>query len=102
MIDQNTKDLADTWRQFFDLLINTLQTNAGDEGLVAPSQPDTNTDIIQNNQLQNGAYTCQGGNILYQASTDPTHVIPDQLIVAILAPVTRIPKFYSINVTALP
>lgn len=63
-------DLSPAWRQFFDLLINALNTNASNEGLVLPTQNSTNIAVIQGNQLQNLAYTLQYGTGLYNSTAN--------------------------------
>lgn len=101
LLNDELHDIDPAWRQFFDQLINALQVNAGLEGLVAPSQSASNTTIIQANQNQNGSYSCQGGTILYQPIASNDAMIPDLLVVAILDPITRIPAFFSVNLTPL-
>lgn len=85
---------------FRQTLISSLQTNFGDEGLVAPSQ--TNVDAsdnvitIQNNTVistESGApqYTCQGGTLLYDSTNN-------NLLVCILDS-SGVPTFKIVNVT---
>lgn len=80
---------------FRQILVTSLQDNFGDEGLVAPSQPndiapDDHITQIQNNQLPDGQYTCQPGTIIYNSTNDT-------LMVAIL--VAGIPTFKTFTVT---
>ena len=77
IIDEKSLDLTDSWRQFFDLLVNQLQTNASNEGIVIPTQSETNVLVIQNNQLQNLSYTTQLGTLVYNSDFN-------QLMVALL------------------
>lgn len=66
---------------FMQQLITQLQQNAGPEGLVAPTQtnvaPNFNITTIQNNQLDNGEYTCAFGTFLYNATTNSIIVTID-------------------------
>lgn len=59
------------WQQFFDQLSKQLQMNAGEEGLVMPTQPATSITTIQNNQNIQKQYTTQFGTLIYD-STDNT------------------------------
>jgi hypothetical protein len=89
-IDEHTGDMDSNWRNFFVQLLKTLQTNASEEGLVSPTQSASNITIIQNNQLQNLSYTCAGGTLIYNSTTNA-------LMVAILA--AGIPTFKTVTVT---
>ena len=62
---------SDEWKFIMQQLIQQLQLNASNEGLVAPTQNATNMTTIQNHQNPNGDYTTQYGTILYN-STDNT------------------------------
>ncbi len=77
---------------FRQTLISSLQQNAGNEGLVAPSQTTANITVIQNNTLPqpSGEYTCQGGTLIYNSTNDT-------LMVAIL--VGGVPTFKTVTVT---
>lgn len=78
--DIELSDVSEAGRQYLDKLTNELQTNAGQEGLVMPTQssaplppPHASTNniaIIQNNQLANGQFTCQFGTMLYDSHTN--------------------------------
>lgn len=70
LINLKTGDMSDSWRNFFDILLNELQTNASNEGLVSPTQNSTNIGIIESNTLQNGSYTLQYGTCLYNSSAN--------------------------------
>lgn len=58
-------------------LVSNLQSIAGNEGLVAPTQTTANILVIQNNQLPNGEYTCQFGTIIYDVTTRELKVAVD-------------------------
>ena len=68
-----TEELA-----FRQALLNLLETYAGAEGLVAPSQSATNRTAIQNHTQEipgatpSTVYTCAFGTMLYTPSTTPT------------------------------
>ena len=68
--DKETGDILDNYRQFFDQLVKVLQQNAGQEGLIAPTQTASNITIIQNNRLANGSYTTPGACFLYDGTND--------------------------------
>ena len=68
LIDDETKDLHENWRKFFDQLVNQLQVHASNEGIVHPTQSSANILKIQGNQLQNLSYTAQYGTGLYNSS----------------------------------
>ena len=53
---------SDEWRFILQQLFQTLQQNAGNEGLVPPSQTTANISIIQPN--------AQNGTIIYDSTTD--------------------------------
>ena len=82
----NPTDDELTFRQ---RLITSLQDNFGNEGVVAPSQSTADITTIQNHQLPNGAYTCQGGTLIYDLTTN-------ELKVAIL--VAGVPTFRVVQV----
>ncbi len=86
IVDKNGMPTDDEW-DFRQILITALQKNIGSEGLVAPTQTNdtTNLDLflrnhikdIQDAQLPNpitgqlpGAYTCQFGTFLYDATNN--------------------------------
>lgn len=65
---------SDEWRSIIQELLQTLQLNAGPEGLVAPTQPAPDKPsnaiaLIQNNE-SNGVKTCQFGTILYDKTNN--------------------------------
>ena len=53
IVDKDGK-LTDTWRTMLHQLFNQLQTNASDEGLIAPSQKTTDITKIASD-VKNGA-----------------------------------------------
>lgn len=53
---------SDEWRDILQALFSSLQSNAGNEGLVPPSQPTGNISIIQP--------VAQNGTIIYDSTTD--------------------------------
>lgn len=71
-ITNSDGSLTDNYRIFFDSLIKELQTNASNEGLVAPTQNASNITLIQNNQLPapNSSYTCQFGTSIYNSTAN--------------------------------
>lgn len=73
-IVKDDKTPTDSFVTFLQQLISVLQTNAGQEGLVAASQSSANVTTIQNNQLPNGAYTCQYGTFLYDSGANSIRV----------------------------
>lgn len=87
-------EMADSWRLYFEDFTKLLQANFSNEGLIAPSQTGSavtgNIQVIQNNQLPNGQYTCGGGRFLYNSSLDT-------MMVSILA--AGVPTFRTITVT---
>ena len=76
--------------QFRQNLIQALQSGASEEGLVAPSQNSTNIAIIAANKDPQGNFTCKGGTMIYNTTTN-------QLQVAIL--VAGVPTFKTVTVT---
>ena len=80
--------LTDAAQYFFDSLTTALIKNIGQEGLVAPTQTDSNITLIQNN-ISNNAYTCQYGTIIYDSSTNIGKIA--------LNDGTGKPKFYNIE-----
>lgn len=85
---------------FRQTLISGLQTNFGNEGLVAPSQTNVdssdNVTTIQNNTVittEGGEpqYTCQGGTLLYDSTNN-------HLLVCILDSM-GVPTFKVVTVT---
>lgn len=89
-IDPKVNDVSEGGRQFLDTLVNQLQTNFSEEGLVVPSQSATNITIIQDNQNENGSFTCQGGTLIYNPDAN-------SLMVSIL--VAGVPTFKTITVS---
>jgi len=69
--------LTDVAQGFFDLLNTALNNIVGNEGLVAPSQNNTNIVTIANNnvisQTGNVVYTCKPGTLIW--NTDNTQLI---------------------------
>ncbi len=73
------------WKIIMQQLLTTLVSNAGPEGLVAPTQTDANLLLIQNNQVQSSTapntptfiYTCQFGTLLYDSDTNTLRVALD-------------------------
>lgn len=61
--------LTDQWKQILTQLFTSLQQNAGNEGLVMPSQTASNIALIQNN-LVNGLPTCQFGTMIYDTTNN--------------------------------
>ena len=61
---------SDTWSLIMQQLLSTLQTNFGPEGLVAPTLTAAQITAVQNNQLPNGAFTCQYGTIVYNSTAN--------------------------------
>lgn len=64
-------------KNFFEQLIRELILNFSNEGLVAPTQTNSNLtspqymiNLIQNNQNGQGQYTCAYGTILYNATAN--------------------------------
>src|SRR6185295_1692830 len=72
---------------FIQQLVTELQLNAGPEGLVAPTQleeapPNDFVTQIQNNQNEQGQFTCQLGTILY-VIPDPNDYTQDKVMIAV-------------------
>lgn len=68
-------------------LITSLQNNFGNEGLVMPTQnneapPADYVTQIQNNQNENGQFTCQLGTMLYVIA-DPLDYTQDKVMIAV-------------------
>jgi len=80
VVDDN-KMRTPTEQVFMDQLIQELRNNAGPEGLVPPTQSPSNITIIQNNQNEQGYYTCQLGTILY--SQHPSDYTQDKVVIAV-------------------
>lgn len=88
------------WKIIMEQLLITLNQNAGPEGLVAPSQPDTllnpNVTTIQDNKIPSSmapssptfVYTCKFGTILYNSTANTLMVALDSG--------GGIPKFYTV------
>ena len=66
--------LSDVGKGFFNQLISELQTNASNEGLVAPTQTAGNLATIVANQNAAGQYTCQYGTFLYDVTSNSIRV----------------------------
>jgi len=66
---------------YLQALTQSLQRNYGPEGLVMPTQSPDNVTIIQNNQNQQGQFTCQLGTMLY--SQDPNDYTLDTVKIAV-------------------
>lgn len=60
--------LTDPWAQVFMLLLQQLQVNFSDEGVVIPSQTTANVTRIQNSS------TCQVGTLLFNSTTGKLQV----------------------------
>jgi hypothetical protein len=71
-------------------LQQALQLGASEEGLVAPTQSAGNITTIQNNTNTEGEFTCQGGTLIYNSTTN-------ELQVCIL--VAGVPTFKTVTVT---
>lgn len=67
---------------FIQQLITELQRNAGNEGLVMATVNPTQLATIQNNQLENGQFTCQLGTMLY-VIVDPNDYTQDKAVIAV-------------------
>lgn len=63
--------LTGSGKNFFENLIRYLITNFSSEGLVAPSQTNTNITTLQNFQYPNGQYKIAFGTMIYD-SVDKT------------------------------
>lgn len=55
---------------FRQTLLTNLQRFIGNEGIVAPTQTNTNILSIQNNTNANGQYTCAFGTLIYDATNN--------------------------------
>lgn len=83
MTDENGNATDDEYT-FRQILITSLQTNFGNEGVVVPTQSYANMLIIQNHQIPNpitgvvNVYTCQFGTILFVTGFGgtPGHDVP--------------------------
>lgn len=64
-VDENGY-LTDGWRLFFNQLINEMNENLSQEGIVMPSQTTDNADIIKTDALN--------GTILYDSTTNELKV----------------------------
>lgn len=64
-VDENGY-LTDGWRLFFNQLINEMNENLSQEGIVMPSQTTANADIIKTDALN--------GTILYDSTTNELKV----------------------------
>lgn len=69
--------LSNEWRNILQQLFQELQKNASNEGLVAPTQDQTNLIKIQNNLNQNGTNSCQFGTILYDSTNNSIRIAID-------------------------
>lgn len=93
---------SDDFLTFMQALIVQLNRNMGNEGLVAPSQPEANIDIIEANATQQYvggpvSRTCQFGTFIYQTdSLDPLTSVK----VAVEDPIgSGIPVFKTVTLT---
>jgi hypothetical protein len=59
---------------FRQQLVQELQTGAGNEGLVAPTQIAADITLIQNNTDVQGNFTCQFGTILYNSTANTIQI----------------------------
>lgn len=73
LIDE-TGHATDDFLTYLQALTQSLQQNYGAEGLVMPTQTDTNITTIQNNQDQQGRYTCQYGTLIYDETNNSIRV----------------------------
>ena len=94
MVDDSGETTGEE-KTFRQALLTSLQKNFGNEGCVVPSQTTANILLIQNNTYIDQAtglpvYTCQGGTMIYDTTTD-------ELKVAILA--AGVPTFRVVTVT---
>ena len=60
--------------QFRQNLVQSLQSVTSDEGLVPPTQTPANITIIQNGTDPQGLFTCQGGTLIYNSTTNQLQV----------------------------
>ena len=83
------------WKIIMQQLLTTLLSNAGPEGLVAPTQTDANLTLIQNHQVQSSIapdvptfiYTCQFGTLLYDSDNNTLRVALSN---------AGVPQFYTV------
>lgn len=62
---------SDEWSNIIQQLIQTLQDNAGREGLVMPTLSAADILTVQNNLAQDGTtYTCQYGTMVYDSTNN--------------------------------
>lgn len=69
MVDENGNPTPEELT-FREALVTSLQNNLGSEGVVIPTQTAANITKIQNNQLPNGAYSCQFGTMIYNSDAN--------------------------------
>lgn len=73
--------LTETAQGFFDLLYKFMVKNLGEEGLVAPTQPTVNKNIIQDNTEFSPTgittHTCKFGTILYDSDEQAVYIAVD-------------------------
>lgn len=95
IVDENGMPTDDE-QTFRQILISNLQNIAGSEGLVCPSQenqasPNDFIKQIQNNQLENGEYTCGFGRFIYDSTNN-------RMLVSIDGG-SGVPKFMQLTLT---
>jgi len=61
---------SESWSLIMQQLFSVLQTNFGSEGIVAPTLTAAQITAVQNNQLENGQYSCQYGTIVYNSTAN--------------------------------
>lgn len=50
LLHEDGKNVHPVWANFFDFLINQLQGNLGNEGIVTPGQETVNINLLTNSQ----------------------------------------------------
>ncbi len=82
IVDEN-RNPTDSELTFRQNLVSELQSKAGEEGLVVPSQSAANITTIVANQLPDLSYTCLAGTLLYDTtSVDPALALKVVVLVA--------------------
>lgn len=66
--------LTSIGKNFFEQFINYFFTNFSNEGLVAPSQGNTNANTIVHHQNSSSQFTCAYGTLLYNSDTNTLQV----------------------------
>ncbi len=69
-IVDNKGILTTIGKNFFEQLIKELFINFSNEGLVSPTQSDSNVTTIQNNQNSKSQYTTPYGTLLYNSTNN--------------------------------